>query len=90
MAPYFSPNATSKADLGRFNVTGREADKHFFKVPSLRNVALTAPYFHNAAAATLEEAVRVMGLYQLGLELPAQDVDLIVKFLGTLNSEMAP
>jgi cytochrome c peroxidase len=59
-------------------------------VPSLRNVALTAPYFHNAAATTLEEAVRVMGLYQLGLELPAQDVDLIVKFLGTLNSEMAP
>ncbi len=90
MAPYFSPGSTSKADLGRYNVTGREADKHFFKVPSLRNVALTAPYFHNAAATTLEDAVRVMGLYQLGLELPAQDVDLIVKFLGTLNSEVSP
>ena len=90
MAPYFSPGNTTKADMGRFNVTGREEDKHFFKVPSLRNVALTPPYFHNAAAATLEEAVRLMGLYQLGLELPAHDVKHIVLFLGTLNSELAP
>jgi cytochrome c peroxidase len=90
MAPYFSPGTSTKADMGRFNVTGREEDRHYFKVPSLRNVALTAPYFHNAAAATLEEAVRVMGRYQLGLELPAQDVEYIVQFLGTLNSELAP
>ena len=90
MAPYFSPGASTKADMGRFNVTGREEDRHYFKVPSLRNVALTAPYFHNAAAASLEEAVRVMGRYQLGLELPAHDVEHIVLFLGTLNSELAP
>lgn len=90
MAPYFSPGNSTKADMGRFNVTGREEDRHFFKVPSLRNVALTAPYFHNAAALTLDEAVRVMGRYQLGLELPAHDVEYIVKFLGTLNSELAP
>lgn len=87
MAPYFSPGASTKADLGRYNVTGREEDRHFFKVPSLRNVALTAPYFHNAAAANLADAVRLMGRYQLGLELPAHDVEHIVKFLGTLNSE---
>ena len=87
MAPYFSPGTSTKADLGRYNVTGREEDKHFFKVPSLRNVALTAPYFHNAAAANLADAVRLMGRYQLGLELPAHDIEHIVKFLGTLNSE---
>ncbi|MEN9480398.1 MAG: hypothetical protein RLZZ298_1793 [Pseudomonadota bacterium] len=90
MAPYFSPGTSTKADMGRFNITGREEDRHYFKVPSLRNVALTAPYFHNAAATTLEEAVRVMGKYQLGLELPAHDVEHIVKFLGSLNSESAP
>jgi cytochrome c peroxidase len=90
MAPYFSPGLGTKADLGRFNVTGREEDKHFFKVPSLRNVALTAPYFHNAAALTLDEAVRLMGRYQLGLELPEHDIEHIVQFLGTLNSGSAP
>lgn len=90
MAPYFSPGTSTKADMGRFNITAREEDRHYFKVPSLRNVALTAPYFHNAAATTLEEAVRVMGKYQLGLELPAHDVEHIVKFLGSLNSELAP
>jgi len=78
------------ADLGRFNVTKREEDRHLFKVPSLRNVALTAPYFHDASAATLEEAVTVMGRYQLGLDLPRQDVTLIVAFLHSLSSEATP
>ena len=77
----------TKADLGRFNVTGRESDRHVFKVPGLRNVAVTAPYFHDGSAATLEEAVAVMAKYQLGRRLPPEDLAEIVRFLGTLTGE---
>ncbi|MCR9141636.1 MAG: cytochrome-c peroxidase [bacterium] len=79
--------AVAKADLGRFNVTGREEDRHKFKVPSLRNVELTPPYFHDGSAKTLQEAVRIMGRYQLGVTLPPRDVDQIVLFLKTLTGE---
>ena len=58
-----------------------------FKVPSLRNVALTPPYFHDASAATLEEAVTKMGRYQLGVDLPPEDIQSIVRFLHTLTGE---
>jgi cytochrome c peroxidase len=75
-------------DYGRFNFTKRESDRYVFKVPSLRNVALTAPYFHDGSAATLEEAVAVMFKYQLGRTAPQQDTALIVKFLGTLTGEL--
>lgn len=75
------------ADLGRFNVTHREQDRHVFKVPSLRNVAVTGPYFHDGRVATLDEAVAVMGRAQLGRELSATDIKLIVAFLGTLTGE---
>ncbi len=75
------------ADLGRYNVTKNELDKYVFKVPSLRNVALTAPYFHDAAAPTLEEAVDVMFKYQLGRSASKEDKALIVKFLKTLTAE---
>lgn len=75
------------ADYGRFNVTDNEADRYRFKVPGLRNVALTAPYLHDGAVATLEEAVRVMARYQLGRELPPQDVDELVQFLRSLTGE---
>jgi cytochrome c peroxidase len=85
---YFADRGNvTKADLGRFNVTGQEADRHVFKVPSLRNVAVTAPYFHDGSAQTLEEAVAVMAKYQLGRPLPPQDLSDIVKFLGTLTGE---
>ena len=72
------------SDLGRFAVTGRDADRRVFKVPSLRLAVLTAPYFHDGSVATLAEAVRLMGRYQLGHEIPDADVALIVQFLGTL------
>lgn len=78
-----------KADLGRFNVTGRPEDRHKFKVPSLRNVELTAPYFHDGSADTLEAAVKIMGRYQLGVTLPERDVRLLVAFLKTLTGEYA-
>lgn len=86
MGNYFADRGSmSQADLGRFNVTGDERDRHVFKVPSLRNVALTAPYFHDGSAARLEDAVTVMGTYQLGRRLNPSEVDLIVQFLRTLT-----
>lgn len=75
------------ADLGRYAVTKNEADRHVFKVPSLRNVELTSPYFHDGSAKTLDEAVEVMFRYQLGRSAPAADKALIVKFLKTLTGE---
>jgi cytochrome c peroxidase len=88
MGDYFADRGeVSKADMGRFNVTGDEADRHVFKVPSLRNVALTPPYFHDGSAARLEDAVVVMGRYQLGRRLSPDEVDRIVKFLRTLTGE---
>ena len=76
-----------KADLGRYNLTKDDLDRHVFKVPSLRNIALTAPYFHDGNAETLDEAIKIMGKYQLGVKIPQKDVDLIMKFLRTLTGE---
>ena len=75
------------ADLGRFNVTSNERDRFVFRVPSLRNVALTAPYFHDGSAATLEAAVSAMADYQLGRKLDAKDTALLVAFLRSLTGE---
>ena len=74
-------------DSGRFFTTGFEADRLVYRVPSLRNVAATAPYLHDGRAATLESAIEIMGRSQLGIELPPQDVDLIAQFLRTLTGE---
>jgi cytochrome c peroxidase len=88
MGDYFKQRGNmTEADLGRYNVTKNDADKHMFKVPSLRNVAMTAPYFHDGSAKTLPEAVEVMFRYQLGRSAPQTDKDLIVKFLQTLTGE---
>ncbi|MDR0736934.1 MAG: cytochrome-c peroxidase [Zoogloeaceae bacterium] len=87
MQDYFAGKKATQAELGRFNVTGREEDKHVFKVPSLRNVALTAPYFHDASTDSLEEAVALMGRFQLGVDLSQEDVSSIVLFLHTLTGE---
>lgn len=74
-------------DMGRFNVTGDEYDRHRFKVPSLRNVALTAPYFHDSSAATLEDAIQTMATYQLGRRLLEQEQELLISFLESLTGE---
>lgn len=86
---YFADRGTPilKADLGRFNITGNELDRHVFKVPSLRNIALTAPYFHDGSAETLDQAIKMMGKYQLGVDIPQQDVDQIMTFLRSLTGE---
>ncbi|MDR2164084.1 MAG: cytochrome-c peroxidase [Zoogloeaceae bacterium] len=88
MKDYFeNKKKTTSADMGRFNVTGREEDRHVFKVPSLRNITLTAPYFHDASAVSLHEAVSSMGYYQLGVDLPQEDVQAIVIFLYALTGD---
>lgn len=74
-------------DMGRFAVTHREEDRHKYKVPTLRNVALTAPYFHNGAVPTLDEAVRVMARSQLNVVLSEAEVGDIVAFLQALTGD---
>ncbi len=74
-------------DQGRFAVTSKEADKHLYKVPTLRNVALTAPYFHNGSARTLDDALRMMAKLQLERDLDKGQVDDMVAFLGALTGE---
>ena len=73
------------SDKGRFNASGREEDMHRFKVPNLRNVELTHPYLHDGTVTTLDEAVRIMGVYCSGLDVPQKDRALIVGFLRTLT-----
>lgn len=74
-------------DLGRFQVTNTASDQYVFKSPSLRNIELTAPYFHSGKVWDLREAVSVMGSAQLGIKLSGGDVDAIVAFLKTLTGD---
>lgn len=83
----FAEYKSSSPSQGRFDVTGKEADRFQFKVPTLRNVELTYPYFHDGAVATLEEAVKKMGELQLGKTYTKQEIADIVAFLGTLTGE---
>ncbi|MGB0952693.1 MAG: cytochrome-c peroxidase [Planctomycetota bacterium] len=78
----------SQKDLGRFDVTGVETHKMVFKVPSLRNVAKTGPYFHDGSVDELEEAVRMMSRHQRGIELTDEEATSIVDFLGALTGEL--
>jgi len=89
MGDYFKGRPPAETDLGRYLITHDEEDRNVFKVPSLRNVAVTAPYFHNASAKTLEEAVDVMFTFQLGRTPSAEDKDQIIKFLKTLTGQWA-
>ena len=77
----------NKKDLGRFDVTKEEDDKYVFKVPSLRNISLTRPYFHDGQAKTLADAVKQMAWLQLDEELDGRQVDAIVVFLGSLTDK---
>ena len=78
---------TTDADNGRFNQTKDEKDRHAFKVPTLRNVARTFPYFHDGSKKTLREAVDAMAVYQAGSPLAETDAQDLVKFLETLTGE---
>ena len=81
--PYKSTNAST----GRFAVTKVDADRFKFKVPTLRNVELTYPYFHDGGATTLSKAVEVMGQIQLGKTFTAEENASIVAFLKSLTGD---
>ncbi len=74
-------------DKGREEATGKSADRSLFRVPTLRNITDTAPYFHNGSVNDLSEAVRVMAKSQLNIKLNEKDVNDIVAFLGALTGE---
>jgi cytochrome c peroxidase len=87
-ADYFEDRGNvQEVDGGLANFTKNEDDRHKFKVPTLRNIAVTYPYFHDGQTTDLKEAVKTMAKYQEGLELTDQEADLIVKFLNTLTGE---
>ncbi len=89
MRDYFADRGNvTDVDLGRYVVTKDERDRYVFRVPSLRNVEKTAPYFHDGSAPTLEDAVDVMARYQLGRPLEGDDADRIVAFLKTLTGNL--
>ncbi|MGO4998157.1 cytochrome-c peroxidase [Oceanisphaera sp. W20_SRM_FM3] len=82
-----APYQSDSPEVGRAAVTGIDADRFLFKVPTLRNVELTYPYFHDGEAATLEEAVDIMGRLQLGRVYSEQEIGQIVEFLKSLTGD---
>ncbi len=76
------------SDLGRYEVTKKDDDKNLWRVPTWRNVAVTAPYFHNGKVKTLDEAVRVMAKTQLDMDLKTEQVSDVVAFLNALTGKV--
>jgi cytochrome c peroxidase len=74
-------------DLGRYEITKNINDKYYFKVPSLRNIALTAPYFHDGKIKTLQDAVKQMSILQVGYPISKNEINDMVLFLKTLTGE---
>jgi len=85
---YWKETRSAAIDKGRFDATGNPADLYVFKVPGLRNVAMTPPYFHDGSVERLEDAVRIMAKVQLGQDLSKEDADSIVAFLGSLTGAL--
>lgn len=88
MIDFFAKEEALDRHLGRYRVTGLEQDRHVFKVPGLRNVSRTAPYFHDGSAETLPEAVRAMFKHQLGMPAEEEDVKAVCAFLQSLESDV--
>ena len=78
----------NQKDQGRFEVTKQEVDRMMFKVPTLRNIEKTAPYFHDGSVAALDDAVRMMGKHQLGLNLSEREVGAVVAWLKSLTGTL--
>ena len=85
---YWELTGSEKIDEGRFEVTGNEADKHVFKVPSLRNIEKTFPYLHDGSVSDLSEVIRIMGKLQLNKDLNEEQVLSIQNFLKSLTGEI--
>lgn len=89
MREYFDDaEEVEPADWGRYELTGREEDRYVFRVPSLRNVALTAPYLHDGSAPHLRSVIRLMATYQLGRNIAPAEEEQIVAFLSSLTGEV--
>lgn len=89
MGDYFKQRGNIvEADWGHFNASKKEKDRFLFKVPSLRNVAQTAPYFHDGTALTLEMAIETMGEYQLGRPLEGVEIKALGAFLESLTGQL--
>jgi cytochrome c peroxidase len=86
--PYWEYTGGVSRDEGRFEVTGKESDRYVFKVPGLRNINRTYPYFHDGSVWNLDEAVRVMALTQLNKDLSDAQTQSIVAFLNSLEGEI--
>lgn len=87
MENYWIYTQSKKIDVGRNKITGKKRDKYKFKVPSLRNVTRTAPYFHDGSVKSLEQAVKIMAKVQLGKKLTDEQAHSIIIFLKTLESQ---
>lgn len=85
---YWHETKSQEIDQGRFAVTEKESDRYVFKVPSLRNVAMTPPYFHDGSVEELEKAVRIMAKLQLNKELDQQTIASMMAFLSSLTGKV--
>ncbi|MFI3123149.1 MAG: cytochrome-c peroxidase [Methylococcales bacterium] len=85
---YYEEKSENVSDMGRFEITGLEDSRHEFKVPSLRNVTLTKPYFHDGSVETLHDAIDIMAIHQLGVKLSNSEIETIEDFLNSLVGEM--
>jgi cytochrome c peroxidase len=86
---YFDYRGTglTDGDNGRYSVTKDEADRHKFKTPTLRNIAITYPYMHDGSVETLEEAIKYMHTFQIGSEINEKDMAQLIAFLKSLTGE---
>ncbi len=85
---YWDYTKSDIIDIGRADVTKSDADKYVFKVPSLRNVVETYPYFHDGSVEDLKQAIAIMGKSQLNKDMAAKEINDIVIFLRTLTGEV--
>jgi cytochrome c peroxidase len=88
VTPYWKATGSQEIDQGRFDITKREEDRYIFKVPPLRNVSVTDPYFHDGSVNRIDRAVKIMAEVQMGKRLNEQDVESIVSFLGSLTGTL--
>ncbi|WP_457643557.1 cytochrome-c peroxidase [Persephonella sp.] len=86
--PYWKYTGSKKIDEGRYSYTSDPQDRFVFKVPQLRNVAKTPPYFHDGSVKTLKEAIRIMGKVQLGIDLSVDEINSIEAFLQSLTGNI--
>ncbi|MEC4116852.1 cytochrome c peroxidase [Myroides phaeus] len=85
---YWELTESEKIDNGLYDLTKEEVQKYLFKVPGLRNVTNTAPYFHDGSVSDLKRAIEIMGIVQNNITLDAQQLDDIAAFLGSLSSDL--